>query len=55
MIPIQIINNNKSYEFNLNNTNMDTGFGLINGKPGNSCNNFNGNLNSWYYGTFYSI
>lgn len=37
MIPIQITNN------------MPT-FNLINGKPGEACNGFNGNLNSWYYG-----
>lgn len=37
MIPIQI-------------TNMGPEFGLINGKPGEACNGFNGNLNSWIYG-----
>jgi hypothetical protein len=44
MIPVQITNNN------LQSTNMGPGFGLINGKPGEACNGFNGNLNSWEYG-----
>ena len=43
MIPIQITNNVQS-------TNMGNGVGLINGRPGEACNGFNGNLNSWNYG-----
>lgn len=46
MIPIQITNNGKSLE----STNMGSEFGLINGRPGEACNGFNGNLNSWKYG-----
>ena len=54
MIPIQITNDGKKIESNLQSnsvsTNMGPGFGLINGKPGTVCKGFNGNLNSWYYG-----
>ena len=50
MIPIQITNNGELLESNLQSTNMGPGFGLINGRPGEACNGFNGNLNSWKYG-----
>ena len=46
MIPVQITNNGKQLE----STNMGPGFGLINGRPGEACNGFNGNLNSWHFG-----
>lgn len=46
MIPIQITNDGKKME----STNMGPGFGLINGRPGTACKDFNGNLNSWYFG-----
>ena len=46
MIPIQITNNGEPLE----STNMGPGFGLINGRPGEACNGFNGNLNSWHHG-----
>ena len=50
MIPIQITNDGKKMESNLQSTNMGPGFGLINGRPGTACKGFNGNLNSWFYG-----
>ena len=50
MIPIQITNDGKKMVSNLQSTNMGPGFGLINGRPGEACKGFNGNLNSWYYG-----
>jgi hypothetical protein len=46
MIPVQITNNGKQLE----STNMGPGFVLINGRPGEACNGFNGNLNSWHFG-----
>lgn len=46
MIPIQITNNQN----NLQSSNMGPGVALINGKPGEACKGFNGNLNSWFYG-----
>ncbi len=42
MIPIQITNDGKK----MVSTNMGPGFGLINGRPGEACKGFNGNLNS---------
>ena len=50
MIPIQITNDGKKMVSNLQSTNMGPGFGLINGRPGEACKRFSGNLNSWYYG-----
>ena len=50
MIPVQITNDGKKMVSNLQSTNMGPGFGLINGRPGEACKGFNGNLNSWYYG-----
>lgn len=49
MIPIQITNNEKKV-ISMKSTNMGPGFGLINGRPGEACKGFNGNLNSWFYG-----
>lgn len=45
MIPIQITNNKIH-----NNINMKPKFKQINGKPGEACKGYNGNLNSWFYG-----
>jgi hypothetical protein len=52
MIPIQITNDEKRVisTKNKKSTNIGPGFGLINGRPGEACKGFNGNLNSWFYG-----
>ena len=42
MIPIQITNNTVGELTNRG--------GQINVRPGEACNGFNGNLNSWYFG-----